>query len=145
MATHKVSTSARARPDARSTPTDRAADHAAPVETWARDRIVRNVVESLVLPDQPSDNARERSVGGATAGTRLNRNNLPLAERAPEISSQLIVLEHLFQAAREKGSGAVPTYGDADWDAFWLGLERIVKHVRLVAEDIYAQGRLEGG
>ncbi len=81
----------------------------------------------------------------ATACTPLNRNNLPLAERAPEISTQLVVLEHLFQAAREKGSGAVPMYSDADWDAFWLGLERIVHNVRLLAEDMYAQGRIEGG
>ncbi len=81
----------------------------------------------------------------ATACTPLNRNNLPLVERAPEISTQLVVLEHLFQAAREKGSGAVPMYSDADWDAFWLGLERIVHNVRLLAEDMYAQGRIEGG
>lgn len=75
--------------------------------------------------------------------TPLNPNNLPLSERAPEISTQLIVLEHLFQAARERGSGAVPMQGDADWDEFWFGLERIVRQVRLLAQDMYAQGRLE--
>jgi len=52
-------------------------------------------------------------------------------------------LEHLFQAAREKGSGAVPLCGEADWDGFWLGLERIVRHVRVLAEDIYEQGQIE--
>jgi hypothetical protein len=78
-----------------------------------------------------------------TARTPLNPTNLPIGERATEISTQLIVLEHLFQAAREKGSGAVPLCGEADWDGFWLGLERIVRHVRMLAEDIYEQGQIE--
>jgi hypothetical protein len=77
----------------------------------------------------------------ATARTPLNRNNLPIGERAPE--TQLIVLEHLFQAAREKGSGAVPLYGEADWDDFWFGLERIVRNVRMLAEDMYEQGQID--
>jgi hypothetical protein len=85
----------------------------------------------------------EELLGYLKSGNKSNPHSLPIAERAPEISTQLIVLEHLFQAAREKGSGAVPMYGDADWDAFWFGLERIVRHVRLLAEDMYAQGRLE--
>jgi len=91
---------------------------------------------------QPDTGQKDVSVTRPSC-TPLNPHNLPLSERAPEISTQLIVLEHLFQAARERGSGAVPMQGDADWDEFWFGLERIVRHVRLLAQDMYAQGRLE--
>ena len=79
----------------------------------------------------------------AAACTPVNRGNLPPIERLPEISTQLIVVERLFQAAREKGSGAIPMPGDEEWDSFWLGLERIVRQVRRLAEDLYAQARVE--
>ena len=113
-------------------------DHPVPVGPHAR--------QSLGVPfvNQPSKTEEETPPVVVRPRTPLNHNNLPLFERAPEISTQLIVLEHLFQAARERGSGAVPMHGDADWDAFWLGLERIVRHVRLLADDMYAQGRIEG-
>ena len=79
----------------------------------------------------------------AAACTPVNRGSLPPIERLPEISTQLIVVERLFQAAREKGSGAIPMPGDEEWDSFWLGLERIVRQVRRLAEDLYAQARVE--
>jgi hypothetical protein len=79
----------------------------------------------------------------AAACTPVNRGSLPPIERLPEISTQLIVVERLFQAAREKGSGAIPMPGDEEWDSFWLGLERIVRQVRRLAEDMYAQARVE--
>jgi hypothetical protein len=107
------------------------------------ERDSRQLFESFSAP-QIAGSLDAKILGVKTACTPLNRNNLPLVERAPEISTQLIVLEHLFQAAREKGSGAIPMHGDPDWDSFWLGLERIVRHVRLLAEDMYAQGQLEG-
>jgi hypothetical protein len=79
----------------------------------------------------------------AAACTPVKRGSLPPIERLPEISTQLIVVEHLFQAAREKGSGAIPMPSDEEWDSFWLGLERIVRQVRRLAEDMYAQARVE--
>jgi hypothetical protein len=84
-----------------------------------------------------------KSLTVPAACTPVNRGSLPSIERLPEISTQLIVVEHLFQAAREKGSGAIPMPGDEEWDSFWLGLERIVRQVRRLAEDMYAQGRVE--
>jgi hypothetical protein len=115
-----------------------AGNHRSPVGEHARQSLGKPFV------NEPSGTEEETPPAMVTARTPLNHNNLPLFERAPEISTQLIVLEHLFQAARERGSGAVPMYGDADWDAFWFGLERIVRHVRLLADDMYAQGRIEG-
>ena len=93
--------------------------------------------------NRPPETGEEGSHATSTARTPLNRNNLPIGERAPEISTQLIVLEHLFQAAREKGSGAVPLYGEPDWDHFWSGLERIIRQIRMLAEDMYEQGQRE--
>lgn len=83
------------------------------------------------------------SLPAAAECAPVSHGSLPMVERLPEISSQLIVVEHLFQAAREKGSGAIPMPGDEEWDSFWLGLERIVRQVRRLAENMYEEGRVE--
>jgi hypothetical protein len=112
-----------------------------------RPAVTRNSRQVFVAPhhSRRSGSVDRKPPAMATARTRLNPTNLPIGERAAEISTQLVVLEHLFQAAREKGSGAVPLCEEADWDDFWLGLERIVRQVRMLAEDIYEQGQIEGG
>jgi len=95
------------------------------------------------IGSRPFAATQANSLTVAAEYTPVNRGSLPPIERLPEISTQLIVVERLFQAAREKGSGAIPMPGDEEWDSFWLGLERIVRQVRRLAEDLYAQARVE--
>jgi hypothetical protein len=86
----------------------------------------------------------EHERDGDHAGARYYRG-LPADERLPDIARQLRVLEHLFYAAGESDSAAVPDRNDdCAWWEYFHALGDSVRSLRLLVDDIYSQAQEEG-